>query len=223
MFSRLAAATVLVSCAAAASAEAHSVALRLGRFSPRVESDLWEDNLATFTLARNDFDAFIGGVEGAIDVSDYVDLTFGVETTSATAFTMYRDFVRDDGTEIIQDLTLRVTPLTAGVRLLPLGTDHRVFPYVSGGAGFYVYEYREEGEFIDFSNFEIFGDVFIDRGVAFGGYVAGGAEVRLSRLAHLFGEFRRHWARGTHGDDFRGFGSFDLSASEVSVGVNLRF
>ena len=219
----LAATTVLFFCLIGPIAEAHSVAFRLGRFSPRMESALWTDNIVTFTVDEGDFDGFIGGVEVAIELSDYLDLAFGVETSSSTAFTMYRDFVRDDGTEIVQDLSLRTTPVTAGVRVLPLGKLHRVLPYVAGGAGFYFYEYREEGEFIDFSTFDIFGDFFIDRGLAYGGYIAAGAEVSLNRLAFLFGEYRRHWAQGTHGGDFRSFGRFDLTANEVSFGVNLRF
>ena len=45
---------------------------------------------------------------------------------------------------------MEVTPVTAGVKFLPLGKFRRVSPYVGGGFGLYVYEYQEEGEFIDF-------------------------------------------------------------------------
>ena len=60
-------------------------------------------------------------------------------------------------------------------------------------------------------------------GVAYGGYLGAGAEVGLSELAYVFAEFRRHWARGSHGGDFRGFGRFDMTANQMSLGVNLRF
>ncbi len=223
MIYRLAAMLGLISFLPVPLAAAHSVAFRLGRFAPRIESSLWAYNLDTFTRERGDFDALIGGVEVALELNEYVDLAFGVESSSRTAFTSYRDFVRDDGTEVIQDLSLRTTPITAGVRVLPIGKSHRVFPYVSGGAGFYFYEYREEGEFIDFSNFDIFIDAFVDRGLAYGAYLAGGVEARVSPLIFVFGEYRRHWARGTHGGDFRGFGSFDLASHQASFGVNLRF
>ncbi len=210
-------------CLLTAVADAHSVALRLGAFAPRIESDLWEENLATFTIERSDFDALIGGVEVSIELSELVDLAFGVETSSSTVFSNYRDFVFEDGSEILQDLTLRTTPVTAGVRLFPIGKRRRVFPYVTGGAGFYVYEDREEGEFVDFDTFDIGGDLFIDRGVAYGAYFGAGVEVGLSELAYVFAEYRRHWARGTHGGDFRGFGRFDMTGNQMSFGVNLRF
>ena len=210
-------------CFLTALADAHSVALRLGAFSPRVESDLWEENLATFAIERSDFDSVIGGVEVSIELSELVDLAFGVETSSSTVLSNYRDFVFDDGSEILQDLTMRTTPVTASVRVFPIGKLHRVFPYVTGGAGLYVYEYREEGEFVDFDTFDIGGDVFLDRGVAYGGYLGAGAEVGLSELMYVFAEYRRHWTRGTHTGDFQGFGRFGMTANQMSFGVNLRF
>ena len=136
---KLAAVFCIPFCLLTAVVDAHSVALRLGAFAPRIESDLWEENLATFTIERSDFDALIGGIEVSIELSELVDLTFGVETSSSTVFSNYRDFVFEDGSEILQDLTLRTTPVTAGVYLFPIGKLHRVFPYVTGGAGFYVY------------------------------------------------------------------------------------
>ena len=223
MIYRLAVMLCLISFLPVPLASAHSVAFRLGRFAPRIDSSLWAENLETFTLDRGDFDALVGGVEVAFELNEYVDLAFGVESSSRTAFTSYRDFVRDDRTEIIQDLSLRTTPVTAGLRLLPMGKSHRVFPYVSGGAGLYFYEYREEGEFIDFSNFDIFNDSFVDRGLAYGAYLAGGIEARVSPMIFVFGEYRRHWARGTHDGDFRGFGSFELASHQGSFGVKLRF
>lgn len=203
--------------------EAHSVAFRLGAFAPRIESDLWDDNLATFNIERKDFDTVIGGAEFSLELTELVDVAFGVETSSKTVFSNYREFVFDDGSEILQDLTLRTTPITAGLKLYPAGKEHRVLPYVTGGAAFHVYEYREEGDFVDFGTLDIYGDFFFERGVAYGGYLGAGLELGLSELVYAFGEYRRHWARGTHGGDFRGFGGFDLNANQVSFGVNLRF
>jgi hypothetical protein len=131
--------------------------------------------------------------------------------------------MRDDGTEVIQDLSLRTTPLTVGVRVLPVGREHRLVPYVGGGGAIYFYEYWEEGEFIDMDSLDIFVDLFVDRGVAFGGYLCGGADVALAERITAFAEFRRHWARGQHGDDFEGYGGFDLNANQVSFGARFLF
>ncbi len=111
-----------------------SLHLRLGRFAPRITSALWDENALTFTASASDFDALTGGVEAGIPLAEILDLAIGVETGSRTVFSMYRDFVRDDGTEVVQDLSLRTTPLSVGLRLLPAGREHRVQPYVGGGS-----------------------------------------------------------------------------------------
>lgn len=139
---RLAAVFLVPLCFFTVVADAHSVALKLGAFAPRIDSDLWEENLATFTIERSDFDALIGGVEVSIELSELVDLAFGVETSSSTVFSNYRGFVFEDGSEILQDLTLRTTPVTAGVRVFPIGKLRRVFPYVTGGAGLICFSTR---------------------------------------------------------------------------------
>ena len=223
MKSKLLALLIFLPFVPTGSADASSIALRLGRFSPRIESALWSDNLQDFAIERRDFDGFIGGAEFAVELSEFVDFTVGVEGSSRTVFSNYRDFVRDDGSEIIQDLRLQIVPVTAGVRFYPAGKFHVLVPYVDGGAGFYYIEYTEEGEFIDFETFDVFVDFFVDHGMAYGLYVSGGLELRVTRAVSLFGEYRRHWAHGEHRDDFAGFGDFDLDADQVSFGVNFRF
>jgi hypothetical protein len=200
-----------------------SLHLRLGRFAPRITSALWDENSFTFTASASDFNALTVGVEAGTSLAEIVDLVIGVETSSRTVFSMYRDFVRDDGTEIVQNLSLRMTPLTVGLRLLPAGREHRVQPYVGGGGAFYSYEYTEEGEFVELDTSDIFVDLFVDRGVAYGGYVCAGAELVLSESIAAFGEYRRHWTQGEHGGDFEGYGRFDLTANQVIFGVGTRF
>ncbi|MFQ5789964.1 MAG: outer membrane beta-barrel protein [Acidobacteriota bacterium] len=207
----------------AAPAKASSIAVRLGFFSPRGESQLWEDNVQTFDLAVSDFNSVFGGVEFALELNEFVDLAVGVDGYSRTVASRYRDFVRDDGTEIEQEIRLTVAPVTVGLRVLPLGKFRSLVPYVAGGFGLYPFEYREEGEFIDFETFDIFGDVFLDPGVGVGAYAAAGLEVGVTRAVSVFGEYRRHWAGVDHGGDFDGFGEFDLDADVVGFGFNIRF
>jgi len=197
-------------------ASAQSLALRFGWVEPRLESELWSETRDTFTLEPGDFDGFVYGAEVGLRLSDHFDLRFGVETSSRAAATHYRDFVRDDGSEVVQELRLRITPVTAGVRAHPLGSDRRIVPYVTGGVGAYLYEYREEGEFIDLASFYIFVDSFRDRNVGLGGYIGAGVELGMTESAYLLVEYRRHWASGTHQEDFGGFGG-DLFAAAVGM------
>ena len=60
------------------------------------------------------------------------------------------------GRLIAQELKLRMAPITATVRFLPLGRSGPVEPYIGGGVGFFNWKYSEVGEFVDFSDNSIF-------------------------------------------------------------------
>lgn len=207
----------------ALAAEAGSFTVRLGQYSPAGESDLWIENEQTFNVAVSDFDFVFGGVEIALELNEFVDWAIGVDGYRRRVDTHYRDFVRDDGTEIRQELRLTVIPVTTGLKFYPLGKFRVLLPYVTGGLGLYAYEYREEGEFIDFATFDIFGAVFRDSGVGVGGYAAAGLEVTVTRGFFVFGELRRHWVTAEHGEDFRDFGDFDMDARQLAFGFTVRF
>lgn len=217
------AALILGTLLVAVPIQADSFTIRLGLFSPRGESRLWAENVETFDYAVTDFNSLFAGVEFDVELNEYVDVAMGVDGYSRVVASRYRDFVRNDGTEVVQDVRLRVAPITVGARFLPIGKFHALLPYVSGGLGLYVYEYREEGEFIDFETTEIFGAVFYDRGVAPGLYAAAGLEVSLTPGCLVFGEVRRHVVRAEHDRDFASFGDFDLDATQLSVGITFRF
>jgi hypothetical protein len=204
-------------------AEASSFAFRIGPFALKGESDLWADNVATFNVEVDDFNYVFGGGEFTFELSEFADFAMGVDIYSRRVSTHYRELVRDDGTEVRQDMKLSVIPVTAGVRFMPIGKFHVVFPYVAGGFGLYAYEYVEEGEYIDFATWDIFAARFQDNGVGFGGYAAAGLEARVSQGFSVFGEYRRHWVLAQHGGDFRDYGDFDLDATQIAFGFVFRF
>ena len=203
--------------------QAGSFTVRVGQYSPVGNSDLWLENAETFDVLVSDFNFIFGGAEFTVELNEFIDLAFGIDVYSRRVNTHYREFVRDDGTEIRQEMRLTVVPLTTGLRFLPLGKFRIVSPYVSGGFGLYPYEYQEQGEFIDFATFDIFESRFRDSGVGFGGYAAAGIEVTVTRGFLVFGEFRRHWVYAQHGGDFRDFGDFNLDARQIAFGFTFRF
>lgn len=207
----------------ALSAQAGSITIRVGQYSPYGESDLWVENTETFNVLVDDFDFIFGGAEFTVELNEFVDLAFGVDVYSRRVNTHYREFVRDDGTEIRQEMRLSVVPLTSGLRFLPLGKFRVVSPYITGGFGLYPYVYIEDGEFIDFATFDIYGARFRDSGVGWGGYAGAGVEVTVQRGFLVFGEYRRHWVYTQHGGDFWDFGDFDLDARQIAFGFTFRF
>ena len=80
---------------------------------------------------------------------DNFDAGLGVGFYQRTVPAVDDDFVNADGTEIEQDLKLRIVPFTATVRLLPLGHHDGIEPYIGAGVGVFNYRYSETGQFVD--------------------------------------------------------------------------
>jgi hypothetical protein len=80
---------------------------------------------------------------------------------------VYAGFTDVDGSEIEQDLRLRLVPVALTVRVLPLGQRSAVQPYFGAGLGIINWRYSETGEFIDFAQG---GAIFREQ------YVASGSE-----------------------------------------------
>lgn len=205
-----------------------ALVFKLSWFSTAGESQLWEDNLQTFDFQIDDFNHVMGGVELGIELKELLDVTIGFDGYSRRVGSQYRDFVREDRTEIEQDFQLKLFPITGGFRFLPLGKFHKFIPYVAAGGALYYFDYQEEGEFIDFGTFEVFSDSFRDSGLTLGGYAGAGLEFLISEGIDegqgwfVYGEFRRHWVGVTLGDDFED-NELDLGGNQWGFGVTLRF
>ncbi len=117
----------------------------------RVDGDVLVENRELFLFDFNDFNTISFGAEYVAPIGEYLEFGGGVGFNSRTVDTIYDDYVRPDGTEIEQQLKLRIVPFTATVRVLPFGRSAAVQPYVGGGIGLFNWRYSETGDFIDFS------------------------------------------------------------------------
>jgi hypothetical protein len=139
---------------------------------------------------------------------------------------VYADLVNADGTEIEQTLKLRVVPVTATVRFLPLGHHAPIQPYVGGGVGILPWRYTESGDWVDASN-NIFRNTYTASGTSVGPVFLIGAQAPVGTMAlGLEGRYQ-----GGHGDlpTDQGFAGgianpqIDLSGWNVLFHVNFRF
>ena len=121
---------------------------RLGAFSPTGDSELWDHNVQTFDFDVADFNYVMGGIELDLQLKSYLDVAIGFDGYSRRVSSQYRDFIREDGTEIEQSFKLKVLPITGGLRFLPLRKFHKFIPHVATGVGLYYFDYQEDGEFI---------------------------------------------------------------------------
>ena len=139
------------------------VSFHLGVFEPRGESELWRENRRLLTQDVSDFDDLIHSASFASHLNPYLDFVIGAKYYESSVDTKYRDFFFDGGDPIEQSERLRMIPIDLSVRFLPTtrtaarGSQGRrllrpVVPYLGFGGGALLWDYREEGNFIDFSD-----------------------------------------------------------------------
>ena len=146
----------------------------------RESSDVLLNNLDFLSFDVRKFSGFTFGGEYLVGVGDYLEAGLGVGHYSQTVPSVYADYVNANRAEIRQDLSLRMTPFSATVRVLPFGRT-AVQPYVGGGVAIINWRYRESGEFVDFTDRSVFRDTFTARGTAVGPTVLGGVRVPVGR------------------------------------------
>ena len=220
---------VILVRAAPAHAQQQSVTFALGHFAvrgedARISDDVLVENMDLFAFRLGDFSNVSTGGEWLIGLAEYVEAGVGLGFYRRTVASTYNDFVDVDGSEIEQDLKLRVIPFTTTIRFLPFGRSAAVQPYVGGGLGIYAWRYSEVGDFIEFSNFGIFRDQFVAEGNDVGTVVLGGVRVPFGSRYALGGEIRYQTVQGTVGVE-NGFleESIDLGGLTAQATLQVKF
>ena len=178
-----------------------SVNFSLGGFAPRsedarVRGDVLVENLDFLAFNIEDFKTGAYGVEWEFPLNEFVHAGLGLGLTTRTVPSVYADFLNFDGSEIEQDLKLRVVPLTATLRFLPLGQSAAVQPYVGAGIGIFAWRYSESGEFIDFANDDsLFRETYADSGATAGPVIFGGLVFPVGNWS-IGGEVKYQSAQG---------------------------
>jgi len=181
-----------------------SVSLYLGGFVPRGEDarasgDVLFNNLfnGEYSLRYriDDFTGFTFGGEWLVAIGDRLEAGLGAGVYSKKVQSTYADRINRNGSEIEQDLKLRIVPLTATLRFLPLGRQSALQPYVGGGVGVMAWRYSETGEFVDSFDDTIFGGSFVGSGSAAGPVILGGVRIPVG-ASDLGAEVRYQSAEG---------------------------
>ena len=206
----------------------------LGGFTPasldaRGSDDvLFQNNAFLTTLNRdrgidiNEFNGFTFGGEYLIPFGRNIEAGLGLGFYQKTAPVVYTDSVNANGQEIFQDLKLRVVPFSATVRLLPLGTNSPIQPYIGAGVGVFAWRYSETGEFIDSRN-NIFVDSFSASGSVAGPVVLGGVRFPIGAMT-AGGELRWQGAKADLPGD-QGFAGprIDLGGMNYLFTIGFKF
>lgn len=218
----------VLGCLGSPSASAQQqISFSVGGFSPRSEDaratgDVLVNNLDFLAFRISDFGGPLFGAEYLTALGDNFDAGLGVGFYQRTVPTVYNDFVNANGTEIEQELKLRVVPFTATVRWLPMGHHNGVEPYIGAGVGVFNYRYSEAGQFLA-TDSSIFRGSFVGSGTATGPVILGGVRVPVGSWG-VGGELRYQSAAGKlpADQDFAG-SKIDLGGLTYTFTINVRF
>ncbi len=158
--------------------------------------DVLINDLNDLTFNIGDFSGATVNGEWLFGLNDFMEVGAGLGYYQRTVPSFYTNFVdQATGLDIIQDLKLRVVPITGTVRFFPIGRRGPVQPYGGAGVGVFVWRYSETGQFLDAAN-NIFNASFVGSGTSVGPVAFGGVRVGGSAFT-VGGEVRYQWAEGS--------------------------
>jgi len=205
-----------------------SVNFYVGAFSPRSldgrgTHDVLFQNLDFATFDVNNFNGPTVGGEWLVGLGDRFDAGIGVGFYQRTSPAVFTPFVNADQSDIEFDQKLRVVPITATIRFLPLGHRGPVRPYIGGGVGILSWRYSESGSFVDFqNNNNIFRDTFTASGTKAGPVILAGVTFPMGNVG-IGGEIRYQAAKANLTSDWPSGTTLDLGGMNYLFMVNVRF
>lgn len=204
-----------------------AINLSLGGFAvtgedARVDGDVLFENRDILAFDVNDFNTGSVGIEWLVPVGEFLEVGAGIGFTSRTVPTVYSDFVNRDGSEIEQDLKLRIVPMSVTARVLPFGRSRAVQPYLGGGLGVFNYRYSEVGDFVDFTDRSVFSERYVANGTETGPIALAGIRFPLGNTWSLGGEVRYQKATADLSEEFLG-PKLDLGGFHYLMTVHIKF
>lgn len=201
----------------------NTLRLRIGVFQPIGDSQYWDQRELDFTGDENDFEDTIYGIDYTRMLTERLGVLVSGTYYEGGNTAAFLDYVDDFGNDIEHETTLEITQFDVGLVYHLLRRNAAVSPYLGGGIGFYGYDLKESGDFIDFHTFDVFSGTFNAQGSTVGGFFLAGLEIPITDQVGVFGEARWDWASDELEDDFNGFGEIDLSGGQLVGGVSFRF
>ena len=206
-----------------------AIGFKIGYFALKGDDSRGEDdvifrNQDSLLFDTSDFNGASIGAEWLVALGPYLEGGADVGFYQKTVPSIYRDLQNENGFEIEQDLKLRIVPMSATVRFLPIGRRGAVQPYIGAGLGVFAWRYSETGEFVDF-NGDIFRASFSADGTEFGPVVLGGIRFAVGDAWLVGGEFRWQDAKGDTGGIDEGFlgDRIHLGGWTTNFGLHFRF
>jgi len=195
-------------------------------YDGRVNGDVLVEDLNSLVFRVSSFKSPQVFGEWDVAFGHRVEVGLGLGYQARTVPSFYRNIVNQSagGGDILQDLRLRIIPVSAVVRFLPFGKPGHAQPYLGAGIAALRWRYSEFGEFVD-ANSNIFQARFVGTGTSLGTILLGG--VRVPAGGDVFAvNFEARYQFGTGKNlpqpDFL-TNKIDLSGGSMNIAFMIRY
>jgi len=203
----------------------------------RAGSDIFDFVTEQLTLEKSSFNAPGFGAELGVNITPRLDVIVGFDLAKSTTPSEYRDHVEQVGSTLLpiqQTTSLRQSNIFGSLKfaLMPRGRTISRFawipspivPYVGVGGGVTNYDFRQDGDFVDFNNNNrIFSDQFRSHGWTPTAHVFGGTDIQVFKRVFLSLEGRYVFANAKLDADFIDFNPIDLGGVRFGAGFHVMF
>jgi opacity protein-like surface antigen len=208
------------------------IAVRGGYALANASSDLFDFTTQQLTLSKRDFSGLSLGANAGFGISDRLDVTVDAGYSRAQKGSEYRALEDNNNLPIEQTTTFERVPLTVNLKyyLSPPGQSigsaawipSRITPWIGAGAGLMRYRFKQDGDFVDPDNFNVFRSTYESAEWTEVAQAMLGADFSLTPMLALTTEARYLYGKGNLSNDFGGFHKIDLSGVSASVGLSFR-
>jgi opacity protein-like surface antigen len=211
-----------------------SIGVRGGFLFAGAKSDIFDFVTDILAIEKSDFNTGAFAFEAGYSVTPRLDIIATADFNAMNHGSDYRDWQDNRGLPIQQTTELKQKNFTASAKfsLLPRGRaisrlawiPRTFMPYVGAGGGYGKYEFRQNGDFVDFDNGNrVFSDTFNSNGWAPTFHVLGGTDIRVYKHLLLSLDARYSWQKATLDQDFIDFEPIDLGGFRFGAGFHLAF
>ena len=222
---------------------------KTGLFIPRAQSDLWTTEFENMSFTKTNYTTTNFSFAYEYFLTREVSVVLGIDSYSKNKVGSYVDYVGIelvDGyfafpNDYVEDFfpshifNVSITPIQLSLKLTPMGRTGKFIPYVGGGVGLYLWNVRLNGDLVDFDDVWVYVpdgidiypittvDAWESNRISFGYHAFGGVMVPFTKRMTFEVEFKYNVARGELKEAFEGFEPFDLSAYQITLGMNYWF
>ena len=210
-----------------------SIGARGSFLKASANSDIFDFVTEQLAIDKADFNTGSFGLEAAFSLSPRFDVVGAMDLNGMSHASDYRLLEDNFGLPIEQTTKLSQLNLTLSAKfsLLPRGRaisslawiPRTFIPYVGAGGGYGRYEFRQNGDFVDFTDNHVFSDTLVSDGWSPTAHVLGGTDIQVMRHLLLSFEARYSWQHADLGGDFIDFEPIDLGGFRFGTGIHFSF